>query len=79
MKLAVLLAIFTSLLGAQLTAPPASTTDERIRNVERQLHAFPREAKLLTSLVAAYLQKLRETADGAWLDRASQLVDRLSV
>ncbi len=82
MKLTVLLAIFASLvgaqLGAQLTAPPASTTDERIRNVERQLRASPRDAKLLTALVAAYLQKLRETADGAWLDRASQLVDRLS-
>jgi tetratricopeptide (TPR) repeat protein len=78
MKLAVLPAIFASFLAAQLAAPPAPTTDERIRNVERQLRASPRDAKLLTALVADYLQKLRETADGAWLDRASHLVDRLS-
>ena len=37
----------------------------------------PDDPKLITGLVSAYLQKLRETADYRYLDRASQLVDRM--
>jgi tetratricopeptide (TPR) repeat protein len=45
--------------------------------VERELRESPGNPKLQTALIAAYLQKLRETADGSYLEKASQLVDRL--
>ena len=79
MRLAVLLEVCALLLRAQLApAPVVSNSDDRIRTVERQFHASPGDAKLLTALITAYLQKLRETGDGSYLERASQLVDRLS-
>ncbi len=93
MKLGGLLAISALLLPAQdLSSPRAvvtpnartlaptpagATTDDRIRNVERELHGNPNNSRLQTALISAYLQKLRETADGAYLERASLLVDRM--
>lgn len=74
MKLLVLAFCSGSLLLAQ---HPAANTDERIRAVERQLNASPHDLKLQAALVADYLQKLRETADGTYLERASRLVDRM--
>jgi tetratricopeptide (TPR) repeat protein len=52
-------------------------TDERIRAYEQRLKASPEDFKLRTGLVSAYLQKLRESADRAYLDRISKLVDRM--
>lgn len=54
-----------------------ATTDERIKTWETILRKSPDDPKLIAGLVSAYLQKLRETADYRYLDRASQLVDRL--
>jgi len=51
--------------------------DEKLRAVESELRGSPSDPKLQTKLISAYLQRLRETADGAWLEKASQLVDRL--
>ena len=52
-------------------------TDERIRAYESRLAASPDDFQLQTGLIGAYLQKLRESADYTYLDRASKLVDRL--
>jgi tetratricopeptide (TPR) repeat protein len=55
----------------------SASTDERVKAYEAMLQKSPDDPGLLTGLVSAYLQKLRETADYRYLDRASQLVDRL--
>ncbi len=54
-----------------------ASTDERVKAYEAMLQKSPDDPGLFTGLVSAYLQKLRETADYRYLDRASQLVDRL--
>jgi len=54
-----------------------ATTDQRVKVWESKLRASPDDPRLITGLVSAYLQKLRETADYRYLDRAAQLVDRL--
>src|SRR5580698_1646252 len=54
-----------------------ATTDERVKACETMLRKSPDDPHLMSELVSAYLQKLRETADYRYLDRASQLVDRL--
>lgn len=52
-------------------------TDERITAYERLLSASPDDLRSQSGLVSAYLQKLRESADRTYLDRASKLVDRM--
>jgi tetratricopeptide (TPR) repeat protein len=52
-----------------------ATTDERIKTYEALLKASPGDFKLEAGLVPAYLQKLRESADFTYLDRASKLVN----
>ena len=54
-----------------------ATTDERITTYQKLLAASPSDVKLEIGLISAYLQKLRETSDFGYLDRASKLVDRM--
>jgi tetratricopeptide (TPR) repeat protein len=61
-------------LSQQLTH---ESTDERIKTCENLLAAKPGDAKLQIELASAYLQKLRETADFTYLNRASKLVDQM--
>jgi tetratricopeptide (TPR) repeat protein len=74
MKAAVLAFFLAAAMWAQ---SPASTTDQQVKSWETRLKAAPDDPKLITGLVSAYLQKLRETADYRYIDRASQLVDRM--
>lgn len=53
------------------------TADERIATYEKLLKDSPNDAKLQADLAAAFIQKLRETTDFAYLNRASTLVDRI--
>jgi tetratricopeptide (TPR) repeat protein len=53
------------------------STDQRITTCEKLLAAKPGDRKLEIELTAAYLQKLRESADRTYLDRASKLVDKM--
>jgi tetratricopeptide (TPR) repeat protein len=65
---------------AQRANPPAlkaETTDQKIHRIEKALAATPKDLTAESELTAAYLQKLRENADVAWLDRASALADRI--
>lgn len=54
-----------------------ATTDERIKAFEKQLAASPNDRQLQNGLIAAYLQKVRETSDFDYLTRASKIVDRM--
>ncbi len=54
-----------------------ATTDQQVKSWEALLAKSPDDPRLIAGLASAYLQKLRETADYRYLDRASQLVDRL--
>ena len=54
-----------------------ATTDERIRAYEGLLREAPDDMQLQIGLVSAYLQKLRESADGGYLERASRIVNRM--
>ena len=51
-----------------------ATTDQRIATYQKLLAASPSDVKLEIGLISAYLQKLRETSDFGYLDRASKLV-----
>jgi tetratricopeptide (TPR) repeat protein len=81
MKPALLMAVtLCGMAQTPRTLPPeraGATTDERIRAFESRLTTSPDDLKLESALVSAYLQKLRETADGTYLDRASKLVDHM--
>jgi len=50
-------------------------TDQRIQAYERLLASSPDDLQLQSGLVSAYLQKLRESADRTYLDRAAKLVE----
>jgi tetratricopeptide (TPR) repeat protein len=79
--------ILTAFLGAALLlqgqARPIDrplaheTTDVRIKTFEKLLAASPDDLKLESGLISAYLQKVRETADFDYLNRASKIVDRI--
>jgi tetratricopeptide (TPR) repeat protein len=62
------------LLAQQLAL---ESTDDRIKAYEHLLQAAPDNQANQLGLIAAYLQKLRESADFGYLDRASKLVDRM--
>ncbi len=53
------------------------TTDERIKTCQKLLEAKPADIKLQIELIEAYLQKLRESADFTYLEKASKLVDKM--
>jgi tetratricopeptide (TPR) repeat protein len=52
-------------------------TDDRIKTFEKLLAASPNDFKLQAGLISAYLQKVRESSDFGYLDRASKIVDRI--
>ena len=51
--------------------------DERIAAYEKMLQRSPADPKVQAGLAEAFIQKLRETTDFAYLDRASKLIDRM--
>src|SRR5262249_59959401 len=53
--------------------PPAP--DDRIAVAERRVKQAPNDPAALDDLAGAYLQKMRETADGSYLERVSRLID----
>src|SRR5580700_5048732 len=87
MKACALAILFAAAIAWAQTVPETSralgdrlahaTTNEQVKSREALLGKSPGDPRLIAGLVSAYLQKLRETADYRYLDRASQLVDRL--
>jgi tetratricopeptide (TPR) repeat protein len=53
------------------------TTDQQIATYESALGTQPKNVRSQLSLALAYLQKVRETADYSYLDRASALVGKV--
>ena len=78
-----LLAISMAALGQTRQAATEETqlahanTDQRIKAYEKMMAAAPGEAHYEAGLISAYLQKLRETSDPGYLDRAAKLVDSM--
>ena len=56
-----------------------SKTDERIATYSKAVAAQPGSAHLQSLLARAYIQKMRETVDFSYLDRASSLVESVLV
>jgi tetratricopeptide (TPR) repeat protein len=71
--------IAAALLFAQgrLAQPPTPgmKTDERIAALSKQSAARPSDLHTQNLLAKAYIQKMRETVDFGYLDRASRIVD----
>jgi tetratricopeptide (TPR) repeat protein len=65
------------LMAAQHAPRIAVSTDQRITTTQARLKETPAEVGLLNDLAGAYLQKMRETADGGYLERADQIVARI--
>jgi tetratricopeptide (TPR) repeat protein len=53
------------------------TADQRIATYEKLLQQTPADPKVQAGLAEAFIQKLRETTDFAYLNRASALVDKM--
>ena len=64
----------TRTLSARLADAP---TDERIQAYEKRLASAPGDLALQIELVSAYLQKVRESGDYSYLDRASKIVEKI--
>lgn len=86
MKAIVLLVAAVAFVGWSQNAPNPrfldgqlihSSTDQRIKAYQQLLAASPDDLRLEAGLISIYLQKLRESADRTYLDRAAKLVDRM--
>jgi len=55
-------------------SPGPAATDVQIAAIESRLKSSPGDAALRDQLAGAYLQKMRETADGSYLQRAEFLI-----
>jgi tetratricopeptide (TPR) repeat protein len=53
------------------------TADERIVFFEKSLKETPKDAAVQAGLASAFIQKMRETTDFAYLNRASAIVDKM--
>jgi tetratricopeptide (TPR) repeat protein len=53
------------------------TTDDRIKAYEKLLASSPDDVKLQSGLISAYLQKLRESSDYTYLDRAAKITEKM--
>jgi tetratricopeptide (TPR) repeat protein len=62
---------------AQTATRAPAATDGRITAIEGRLKKAPADPALRNELAGAYLQKMRETADGSYLERASRIVDSI--
>ncbi|MGO4884328.1 MAG: tetratricopeptide repeat protein [Bryobacteraceae bacterium] len=73
-----LLLTATSLAAADLRRPAlpiGANTDQRIAALEKQIAQNPKSADFQNQLAAAYMQKVRETVDFGYLDRAERILN----
>jgi tetratricopeptide (TPR) repeat protein len=59
--------------------PETATTDQRIAALEKLIAENPRSVANQNQLAAAFLQKVRETVDFGYLDRAERILNRVLV
>ena len=69
--------VFGRLRGLHGQSSVPKNTDERVALFEGKLKDQPHSLQLLSGLASAFMQKVRETTDFAYLDRASSVVDRM--
>jgi tetratricopeptide (TPR) repeat protein len=67
-------AMLPALYADHLTPRGQITTDEAIADAQKAVAASPADPDALDRLASAYLQKLRETTDFSYLDRADKIV-----
>ena len=60
--------------AARFSRSEELSTDQRIAAAQKSLAAGPGEPSALNTLASAYLQKMRETTDFSYVDRAAKLV-----
>lgn len=78
MKPIALFALLVSFLhAAHFTRLDQLSTDQRIAACQKAVAAEPGNSAALNDLASAYLQKLRETTDFGYLDRADKLVTQV--
>lgn len=69
-----------TILNARRFAPPQpATTDKRITAAEVRVRENPKDPAVRNDLVGAYLQKLRESGERTYLERASRIVEELLI
>ncbi len=73
-RVAIMLIAMVIAAAAQRLPGLRRSTDQRIAALEPRLKRAPADSKLRDELAAAFLQKMRETADGSYLERAERLV-----
>jgi tetratricopeptide (TPR) repeat protein len=64
-------------IAARSAIPESAGTDQRIRTLEKLIAQNPRSVAYQNQLAAAYMQKVRETVDFGYLDRAERIMDRV--
>jgi tetratricopeptide (TPR) repeat protein len=69
------LTVSVALVNGQVRAPLSA--DERIAAQEKKLKDEPGNPNVQAALASAFIQKLRETTDFAYLNRASALVEKI--
>lgn len=70
----ILILILMSSLAANIGFS-ITNTDARIAEYQRAIQSDPSSVEKQNSLAAAYIQKLRETGDGSYLERAGKILD----
>jgi pentatricopeptide repeat protein len=65
-----------SLANAGISPRPGLSTDQRIRNLQAVARAQPKDADVYAYLGDAYLQKVRETGDAGFYNRAEGVLRR---
>src|SRR5437879_6456311 len=67
-------ALLPSLHAAHLSRADQIPTDQRIAMCQKAIAANPGDPAALEDLASAYLQKMRETTDFSYVDRAGKLI-----
>src|SRR5689334_23107073 len=67
-------ALLPAAFGARFGQVDRMTTDQRIAACRKAAADNPKDASKLDDLASAYLQKMRETTDFSYVDRADKLV-----
>src|SRR5580698_9875170 len=78
MRLMILVAAAASAFGQSGGDPLAVLkTDDQIAAVQTLIQAKPENLHYQTQLAGAYIQKVRETTDFSYLERASKILDNI--
>jgi tetratricopeptide (TPR) repeat protein len=62
-------------IAARSAIPESATTDQRIASLDKLIAQNPKSVAYQNQLAAAYMQKVRETVDFGYLDRAERILN----